>query len=172
MLRPILRYGADALHVVAKPVDDFGTDLQTLIDDMIETMYAAPGVGLAAPQVGVALRVFVADPSSGQSTSELRVLVNPEIVQQEGAQREEEGCLSLPGFTARVARSTQLVLRGLDRDGTPVQLEAEGLQARVFQHEVDHLDGVLFVDHLSGLKRNIILRRMAKQRKMRAATAA
>ena len=162
MLRPILRYGADALHAVAKPVDDFGTDLQTLIDDMIETMYAAPGVGLAAPQISVALRVFVADPSSGRSTSELRVLVNPEIVQREGTQREEEGCLSLPGFTARVARSTQLVLRGLDRDGTPVQLEAEGLQARVFQHEVDHLDGTIFVNRLQGITRDLIVRRVRK----------
>ena len=162
MLRPILRYGADALHAVAKPVDDFGTDLQTLIDDMIETMYAAPGVGLAAPQVGVALRVFVADPSSGRSTSDLRVLVNPESVQREGAHREEEGCLRLPGFTARVARSTQLVRRGLERDGTPVQLEAEGLQARVFQHEGDHLDGTIFVNRLQGIKRDLIVRRVRK----------
>ncbi len=162
MLRPILRYGADTLQAATRPVDDFGTDLQTLIDDMIETMYAAPGVGLAAPQVGVALRVFVADPSSGRSTSELRVLVNPEIVQQEGAQREEEGCLSLPGFTARVARSAQVVLRGLDRDGTPVQLESEGLAARVFQHELDHLDGTLFVNRLQGIKRDLIVRRVRK----------
>lgn len=162
MLRPILRYGADALHSVAKPVDNFGTDLQTLIDDMIKTMYAAPGVGLAAPQVGVALRLFVVDTSSGRSTGELRVLVNPKIVQQEGTQREEEGCLSLPGFTARVERSAQLVLRGLDRDGTPVQLEGEGLQARVLQHELDHLDGTLFVNRLQGIKRDLIVRRVRK----------
>ena len=162
MLRPILRYGADALHAAARPVDDFGTDLQTLIDDMIETMHAAVGVGLAAPQVGVALRVFVADPSSGRSTSDLRVLVNPEIVEQEGAQREEEGCLSLPGFTARVGRSAQVVLKGLDRDGTPVQLEGEGLLARVFQHELDHLDGTLFVNRLQGISRDLIVRRVRK----------
>lgn len=162
MLRPILRYGADALQLTARPVDDFGTDLQTLIDDMIETMYAAPGVGLAAPQVGVALRVFVADPSSGRSASDLVVLVNPEIVEQEGAQREEEGCLSLPGFTARIARPAQVVLTGVDREGTPVHLEGEGLQARVFQHELDHLDGSLFVDRLQGIRRDVIVRRVRK----------
>ena len=166
MLRPILRYGADALHTTAKPVDGFGTDLHTLIDDMIETMYAAPGVGLAAPQVGIALRVFVADPSSGRSTSDLRVLVNPEIVEQEGDQREEEGCLSLPGFTARVARSAQVVLEGLDRDGTPVRLEGEGLVARVFQHELDHLDGTLFVNRLQGISRDLIVRRVRKLQRL------
>jgi len=158
----VLPTDVTVLRRKANRVSRIDRSIQTLIDDMIETMYAAPGVGLAAPQVGVALRVFVADPSSGQSTSELRVLVNPEIVQQEGAQREEEGCLSLPGFTARVARSTQLVLRGLDRDGTPVQLEAEGLQARVFQHEVDHLDGTIFVNRLQGIKRDLIVRRVRK----------
>ena len=162
MIRPILRYGADALHTTARPVDAFGTDLQTLIDDMIETMYAAPGLGLAAPQLGIALRVFVADPSSGRSTSDLRVLVNPEIVEQAGAQREEEGCLSLPGFTARVSRSAHVVLSGLDRDGTPVQLDGEGLAARVFQHELDHLDGTLFVNRLQGIKRDLIVRRVRK----------
>ena len=166
MLRPILRYGADALHTTAKPVDDFGTDLHTLIDDMIETMYAAPGVGLAAPQVGIALRVFVADPSSGRSTSDLRVLVNPEIVEQEGDQREEEGCLSLPGFTARVVRSAQVVLEGLDRDGTPVRLEGEGLVARVFQHELDHLAGTLFVNRLQGISRDLIVRRVRKLQRL------
>lgn len=162
MIRPILRYGADALHSTAKPVDDFGTELQTLIDDMIETMYAAPGVGLAAPQVGIALRLFVADPSSGRSTSDVCVLANPEIVEQEGTQSEEEGCLSLPGFTARVARPSRVVLKGLGRDGTPIQLEGEGLEARVFQHELDHLDGSLFVNRLQGIRRDQIVRRVRK----------
>ncbi len=162
MIRPILRYGADALDATARPVDDFGPGLQKVIDDMIETMYAAPGVGLAAPQVGLALRVFVADTSSGRSTSDLVVLVNPEIVEQEGTQREEEGCLSLPGFTARVDRPTCVVLKGLDRDGTPVRLEGEGLRARLFQHELDHLDGSLFVDRLYGLGRDLIVRRVRR----------
>ena len=162
MIRPILRYGADVLHASASSVDDFGTDLQTLIDDMIETMYAAPGVGLAAPQVGVALRLFVADPSSGRATGDLLVLANPQIVERGGTQREEEGCLSLPGLTARVARPARVVLTGLDREGTPVQIEGEGLQARVFLHELDHLDGSLFVDRLHGIKRDLIVRRVRK----------
>ena len=162
MIRPILRYGADALCTTATPVHDFGTDLQTLIDDMIETMYAAPGVGLAAPQVGVALRLFVADPSSGRSISDLVVLINPEIVEQEGTQREEEGCLSLPGFTAHVSRPARVVLQGLDRVGTPMRLEGDGLQARVFQHELDHLDGSLFVNRLHGIRRDLITRRVRK----------
>ena len=162
MIRPILRFGADTLHGGARPVDDFGTDLESLIDDMVQTMYAASGLGLAAPQIGVGLRLFVADPSSGRSTSELVVLVNPEIVQQEGAQVEDEGCLSLPGFSARVERSAHVVLKGLDRDGTPVQLEGKGLRARVFQHEMDHLDGTLFVNRIRGIKRDLIVRRVRK----------
>ena len=162
MIRPILRYGADMLSCAAMPVEDFGTQLQTLIDDMIETMYAVPGVGLAAPQVGVGLRLFVADPSLGRSASELLVVVNPAIVEQEGDQREEEGCLSLPGFTARVARAAHVVLEGVDREGTPVQHEADGLTARVFQHELDHLDGGLFVDRLQGIRRDQIVRRVRK----------
>ncbi len=162
MIRPILRYGADTLHAIAHPVDDFGADLQTLIDDMIETMYAAPGVGLAAPQVGVPLRLFVADPSSGEASGELIILANAEVVEQEGTQVEEEGCLSLPGFTARVTRPTRLVVRGMDRDGSPVQFEGEGLRARVFQHELDHLDGSLFVNRLHGIKRDLIVRRVRK----------
>lgn len=162
MIRPILRYGADTLHGRATPVEDFGADLQTLIDDLIETMYAAPGVGLAAPQVGVALRLFVADPSSGRSHDELRILINPEMVEQKGTQREEEGCLSLPGFTARVTRPAHLVLNGVDRDGSPVELDADGLTARVFQHEFDHLGGRLFVDRLRGMKRDLIVRRVRK----------
>ena len=162
MIRPILRYGADALHAAATPVDDFGTDLQGLIDDMVETMYAAPGVGLAGPQVGVARRLFVADTSSGRSVGDLVILINPEVVEQEGTQREEEGCLSLPGFTASVARPAHVVLTGFDREGMPVRLEGEGLRARVFQHELDHLDGTLFVSRLRGIRRDLIVRRVRK----------
>lgn len=162
MIRPILRHGADALHSPASSVVDFDTDLQTLIDDMIQTMYAAPGVGLAAPQVGVGLRVFVADPSSGRSIDELIAVVNPEIVAHEGTQRAEEGCLSLPGFTARVTRPERLVLRGLDREGTELAIEGEALLARVIQHELDHLNGTLFVDRLQGIRRDQIVRRVRK----------
>ena len=162
MIRPILRYGADTLHAPAARVDDLGTNLQTLIDDMIETMYAAPGVGLAAPQVGVGLRFFVADPSSGRSSADLCVLINPEVIECEGTQREEEGCLSLPGFTARVSRPSRILVKAVDREGTPVEREADGLLARVFQHEIDHLDGSLFVNRLQGIRRDLIVRRVRK----------
>ena len=162
MIRPILRHGADALHRPARPVVDFDDDLQTLIDDMIQTMHAAPGIGLAAPQVGVGLRVFVADPSSGRSIDDLVTVVNPRIVEQEGAQREEEGCLSLPGFTARVTRPARVVVQGYDREGTEITIEGEALFARVLQHELDHLDGTLFVDRMQGLRREQMVRRVRK----------
>ena len=162
MLRPILRYGADTLQAPATPVEDFGTDLQRLIDDMIETMYAAPGVGLAAPQVGVPRRLFVSDTSSGRSGGDLLVLINPEIIEQEGTQREDEGCLSLPGFTAPVTRPARVVVTGFDREGTAVRVEGTGLQARVFQHELDHLDGTLFLNRLRGIRRDLIVRRVRK----------
>ena len=162
MIRPILRHGADALHRPTRPVVDFDDDLQTLIDDMIQTMHAAPGIGLAAPQVGVGLRVFVADPSSGRSIDDLVTVVNPSIVEQEGAQREEEGCLSLPGFTARVTRPARVVVQGYDREGTEITIEGEALFARVLQHELDHLDGTLFVDRMQGLRREQMVRRVRK----------
>ncbi len=141
---------------------DFDDDLQTLIDDMIQTMHAAPGIGLAAPQVGVGLRVFVADPSAGRSIDELVTVVNPRVVDQEGAQREEEGCLSLPGFTARVTRPARVVLEGYDREGAEITIAGETLLARVLQHELDHLDGALFVDRMQGLRREQIVRRVRK----------
>ena len=162
MIRPILRYGADALHGAAAPVEALNDAVQTLIDDMIDTMYAAAGVGLAAPQVGEGLRLFVADPSSGRASEDLRVVMNPELVEADGAQREEEGCLSLPGFTGHVPRSSRVLVSGLDRDGSPVQVEGEGLLARVLQHEMDHLEGSLFVDRLSGIRRDLIVRRVRK----------
>lgn len=164
MIRPILRHGADVLHQPARRVVDFGDELQALIDDMIQTMHAAPGIGLAAPQVGVGLRVFVADPSAGRSIHELVAVVNPRVVEQEGAQREEEGCLSLPGFTARVTRPVRMVVQGYDREGAEITIDGETLLARVLQHELDHLDGTLFVDRMQGLRREQILRRVRKLR--------
>ncbi len=162
MIRPILRYGADALHGSAAPVGDLTDTVQALIDDMIDTMYAAPGVGLAAPQIGVALRLFVVDPSSGRSTTDLQVVINPELVETDGSQREEEGCLSLPGFIGQVTRPARVVVTGLDREGSPLRVEGEGLLARVLQHEMDHLDGNLFVDRLHGIRRDVIVRRVRK----------
>lgn len=162
MLRPILRYGDRPLHLPAEPVTDFGDDLQRLVNDMIETMYAAPGIGLAATQVGVPLQVFVADLSVGRDPTQLIVMINPTFVLREGTQLEEEGCLSVPGFNATVLRPARAVLSGLNRDGDPQQLEGTGLLARAFQHEMDHLDGRVFLDRLRGIKRDVIVRKIQK----------
>jgi peptide deformylase len=162
MLRPLLRYGADVLHAPAAPVGDFTPDIDRLITDMIETMYAAPGIGLAAPQVGVPLRIFVIDLSIGRDPNGLIVMVNPEFVERDGVQLEEEGCLSVPGFEATVVRPQRAVVRGLDRQGKPQELAGDGLLARAFQHEMDHLDGMLFVDRLRGIKKEMIVRKIRK----------
>jgi peptide deformylase len=162
MRRPILRYGERPLHAPAEPVSRFDQNFHALIDDMIETMYAAPGIGLAAPQVGVPVRVFVADLSVGRDPSQLIVMVNPEFVEREGTQLEEEGCLSLPGFNATVLRPARAVVRGLDREGREQRIEGTGLLARAFQHEIDHLDGRLFVDRLRGIKRDVIVRKVQR----------
>jgi peptide deformylase len=162
MLRPIVRYGAEALHQPARDVASVTPDIVTLVDDMVATMYAAPGIGLAATQVGVPLRVFVIDLSVGRDPSGLITMINPVFVEREGLQLEEEGCLSLPGFTATVARPQRAVVRGLDRQGREHTVEGTGLLARAFQHEMDHLDGRLFVDRLRGIKRDLIVRKIRK----------
>ena len=162
MIRPILRYGDSLLHLPAAPVETFDDALQSLIDDMIETMYAAPGIGLAATQVGVGLRLFVADVSVGRDRDALIVMINPAFVERDGMQLEEEGCLSLPGFNATVVRPARAVIRGLDRHGEERTIEGKGLLARAFQHEMDHLDGMVFVDRLRGIKRDLIVRRIQK----------
>jgi peptide deformylase len=162
MLRPILKYGDSALHEPARTVDAFTPEVDRLIGDMIETMYAAPGIGLAAPQVGAALRIFVVDLSLGRDPSGLIVMVNPEFVEREGMQLEDEGCLSVPGFNATVVRPSRVVLKGLDRTGGPQQSEGSGLLSRAFQHEMDHLDGTLFVDRLRGIKRDLIVKKIRK----------
>lgn len=165
MIRPILRYGDPALHSRARPVESFDESLDALLRDMIETMYAAPGVGLAAPQVGVPLRVFVIDVTVGKTSGELHELVNPEIVACEGMQMEEEGCLSLPGFNATVVRPSRVVAQGFDRQGHPKTIEGTGLLARALQHEIDHLDGTLYVDRLRGIRRDVIVRKVQKLRR-------
>jgi peptide deformylase len=162
VIRPILKYGDSILLEPARQVDTITPDIERLIDDMIETMYAAPGVGLAAPQVGVPLRVFVVDLSMGRDPASLIVMVNPEFISREGLQLEEEGCLSVPGFNATVARPLHAVVKGLNRDGNEQVHEARELLARAFQHEMDHLDGKLFIDHLRGIKREMIVRRIRK----------
>jgi peptide deformylase len=162
MLRPIVRYPAAVLQTPAEPVIAFDADLERLIDDMVDTMYAAPGIGLAAPQIGVGLRVAVIDLSVGRRGGELHVLVNPEFVSREGTQMEEEGCLSVPGFDATVVRPAKAVVKALDRHGVERTIEGTGLMARALQHELDHLDGRLFLDHLRGLRRDLILRKIRK----------
>ena len=162
MIRPILKYGDDVLHQQALPVGQLTGDVHQLIDDMVETMYAAPGIGLAAPQVGVPARIFVIDLSVGREPDGLLVMINPSFVERDGMQLEEEGCLSVPEFNATVVRPSRVVVKGLDRSGAEYQREGEGLLARAFQHEMDHLDGTLFVDRLRGIKRDMILRKIRK----------
>jgi peptide deformylase len=166
MIRPILRYGERPLHQPASDIVTIDDDVHRLVDDIIETMYGAPGVGLAAPQIGVPLRAFVVDVSVGRKSGELIVLINPVFVEREGLQLEEEGCLSLPGFNATVVRPARAVIRGLDRTGTEQTIEGRDLLARAFQHEMDHLDGLVFVDRLRGIKKELIVRRIHKLRRL------
>jgi peptide deformylase len=165
MIRPILRYGDAALQAAARPVERFDDGLRDLLRDMIETMYAAPGIGLAAPQIGVPLRVFVIDVTGGQKTGELHTVVNPAFVTCMGMQMEEEGCLSIPGFNATVVRPARAVVKGVDEKGREKVIEGTGLLARALQHEMDHLDGALFVDRLRGIKRDVIIRKVQKLRR-------
>jgi peptide deformylase len=162
MIRPILRYGDSLLHQPASDVSLVDESVQQLIDDMIETMYAAPGVGLAATQVGVPLRVFVIALSVGRRAADLIVMVNPVFIERDGMQLEEEGCLSVPGFNATVVRPARAVVRGLDRSGSEQTIEGHELLARAFQHEMDHLDGTVFIDRLRGIKKDLIVRRIHK----------
>jgi peptide deformylase len=162
VIRPILKYGDQVLHEPARRVEAITTDIDRIVEDMIETMYAAPGIGLAAPQIGVPLRMFVVDLSIGRNPAELIVMINPEFVERDGMQLEEEGCLSVPGFNATVVRPQRAVVKGMDRLGQAQQRDATGLLARAFQHEMDHLDGTLFVDRLRGIKRDLIVKRIRK----------
>jgi peptide deformylase len=162
VLRPILRLGDSILSEPARAVDTITPEIETLIDDMIETMYAAPGIGLAAPQVGVSLQIFVIDLSLGKDPTALHTMINPQFIEREGMQLEEEGCLSIPGFNATVARPTRVVVEGLNRHGEKYRLDGTGLMARALQHEVDHLNACLFVDRLRGISRDLILRKIRK----------
>jgi peptide deformylase len=162
MLRPIVKFGAAGLQSTAAQVTTVDDDVRRLIDDMVDTMYAAPGIGLAAPQVGVPLRVSVIDLSVGKRGGELLALINPEFVAFDGMQLEEEGCLSVPGFTATVARPERATVKYLDRQGETRSIEGTGLLARALQHEIDHLNGQLFLDRLRGLKREMIVRKVRK----------
>jgi peptide deformylase len=152
-VREIRTFPDPVLRKKAQRVEKIDGEIKNLVEDMVETMHAAPGVGLAAPQVGVSLRVFVADISVGEDPDALITLINPEIVSRSETNTIEEGCLSLPGVMSDVKRSDKVVVRGLNLQGEQVEIEAGGLMARVFQHEIDHLDGSLYWDHLGKIKR-------------------
>jgi peptide deformylase len=162
MIRPILKYGDQPLQERAVAVGVITADIECLVDDMIDTMYAAPGIGLAGPQIGAPLRIFVVDLSLGREPAGLKVMINPEFVERDGMQLEEEGCLSVPGFEATVIRPARVTVKGLDRSGTEYQLTGTELLARAIQHEMDHLDGTLFIDRLRGIKRDLIVRKIRK----------
>jgi peptide deformylase len=163
-LLDILHFPDPRLRTRAKPVEKVDENIRTLIDDMFETMYAAPGIGLAATQVNVHSRVIVIDIS--EDRSQPLVLINPEIIETQGEEEMEEGCLSVPGVYELVKRADRIRVRTLDRDGNEQEVEADGLLAVCIQHEMDHLDGKLFVDYLSQLKRNRIRKKMEKQAKV------
>lgn len=162
-IRTILRYPDKRLRNKAEPVTVVDDAIRTLCDDMAETMYAAPGVGLAAPQIGVAKRIFVIDIAAEGEPSELRTFINPEFVKREGETVWEEGCLSFPGIHEEIERAARVTVRALGLDGQPFELTAEGLLAIALQHEYDHLEGTLMVDRVSLLKKRMIDREMRKQ---------
>lgn len=168
---PIRIYPDPVLRERCPPVTEFGSALARLASDMVETMHAAPGVGLAAPQVGERLRLAVVDLSVGKQPEELRVLINPEVVAPEGSEVEVEGCLSLPGMTEKVERPERVRVRALDLGGRPLEFAADGWLARAVCHEVDHLDGILFVDHLRGLRKERAKRRLRRLAETREVVA-
>lgn len=166
-LLEILKYPDPFLSKRAEPVEEVTEEIQRLIDDMTDTMYHARGIGLAAVQVGVGKRVIVIDIPSGDDEERVKgknllALINPEIRSSEGSTKFEEGCLSVPGVTADVIRADKVTVTALDRKGDPVKIDAEGLLAIALQHEIDHLDGTLFIDRLSRLKRDLIKRKLKK----------
>jgi len=162
-LRPIVKYGTSVLHAPSEPVKDIDGKIATLVQDMVDTMYAAPGIGLAAPQIGVPVRVIVVDLSVGEDKSQLIKLINPEFVEREGEQRHEEGCLSVPGYGGSPVRAARVVVKGLDLDGNERVYMGTDLLARAFSHEIDHIDGLLFVDRLSPLKRDLLKRKLRRR---------
>ncbi len=162
MIQKIVKYGAPVLVQVARPVTEFDAELKKLAEDMFESMYVAQGVGLAAPQIGVSLHLAVIDVSLGKNPEAKIVLANPEIIYVEGEHSEEEGCLSVPGFRGNVLRPRFVTVRAQDLTGKSFEMRGEGLLARAFCHETDHLNGVLFLQHLGILKRDLIKRKIRK----------
>lgn len=165
MLREIVKYPDPVLEQPGQPVTEFDDDLARLVDDMFESMYAARGIGLAAPQIGLSKRLTVVDLSFKENPKDKIVLINPEIVHREGRQYDEEGCLSLPEIREKVSRAAKVRVRAQDLKGKWFEIDAEELLARAFQHEIDHLDGILFFRRVSALKRDLILRKIRKLQK-------
>jgi peptide deformylase len=168
MIYPIVLYGDPVLETPAATVTDFGDDLKKLIDDMFESMYAAHGVGLAAPQIGIGKRIAVIDVTFKEDPNAKLVLINPEIIGKEGKQRGQEGCLSLPEFREDVSRANLVTIKAQDAEGKWFEHAGEGLLARAFVHEIEHLHGKLYISHISALKRDIMKRKIKKM--MRAGT--
>jgi peptide deformylase len=162
MIVPILKYGAPELRNVSEDVDSFGADLEKIVKNLFDTMYGSPGIGLAAAQIGLNIRLATIDLSVGEDESKRIVLCNPEILSMEGEQKSDEGCLSIPDFTDTVPRPEKMIVRGQNLHGEEITLEAEGLMARCLSHEIDHMNGVLFMDHLSSLKRALIKNKIKK----------
>jgi peptide deformylase len=162
MIYPIVKYGNMVLETEAKPVEKFDAALKKLVDDMFESMYAAQGVGLAAPQIGISLKLAVIDVTFKEDPAAKIVLVNPQIIKVEGKQAGQEGCLSLPEFREQVSRGKKVTIRAQDADGNWFEKTGEGLLARAFQHEIDHLHGKLYISHISSLKRDLMKRKIRK----------
>lgn len=165
MIRPIVKYPDPILQQQTEPVSLFDKELQQLVDDMFESMYDAHGIGLAAPQIGVKKRITVIDLSNKANPEEKLVLINPEIIHREGKQFSEEGCLSLPEIREKVSRAAKVKVRAQNTQGEWFEMEGEELLARCFQHEIDHLDGILFLFRVSALKRDLLLRKIRKMQK-------
>jgi len=161
--RPILSYGAEVLRKPAQPVSEIDDEVQRLIDDMAETMFAAPGVGIAAPQVGVSQRILLVRSLEDPEGKDYIVLINPEIISSEGKEVAEEGCLSVPELRMEVARAEKVRVKALDRQGKSFEMEGIGLMARILQHEIDHLNGLFYIDRLSSAKRDLVKRKLKKK---------
>jgi peptide deformylase len=165
MILKVVKYPEPVLSQPGEPVTEFDAELQKLVDDMFETMYSSQGIGLAAPQVAVSKRVTVIDLSQGKDPAQKLVLVNPEVIFREGKQYEEEGCLSFPEIREKVQRAAKVKVRAQDAKGKWFEMDGEELLSRAFQHEIDHLDGMLFIFRMSSLKRDLVLRKIRKMQR-------
>jgi peptide deformylase len=165
MVLKIVKYPEPVLEQPGEPVTEFDDDLRKFVADMFETMYASQGIGLAAQQVGIPKRITVIDLSQGKDAAQKLVLINPEVISHEGRQYEEEGCLSFPEIREKVVRSAKVRIRAQDENGKWFEMDGEELLARAFQHEIDHLDGILFIFRMSPLKRNLSLRKIRKMQR-------